>query len=324
MDNPLRVAVIGAGGIGQHHARWYDLSGCEVVAFAGTSEASCERTRARLESYFGFQGRAYQDVDRMLQAERPDIVDVSSPYPLHRAHALAALEAGAHVMCEKPLYWDERKDLEEILAGGRAIVDRARGAGRLLGVSAQYPAAIPHYREFYERVRGAWEPVERISMEMEVKGRKGPKRYEELWIDVGTHPLSLVIGFLPEGKIDFETAICEIEEREVRARFDYIHPEGRCAVDLVLRDIEEGSPIRRFGVNDFTVDWEGYTDEGGIYRAVLGHGEEKVRCKDLLHILIEAFADAVRRGGGQMVVPGEAGLRNLKYQVGLLRRAKRQ
>ena len=321
-DNTLRVAVIGASGIGQHHARWYDLSGCEVVAFAGTSKASCEHTRARLASYFGFRGRTYQDVEAMLREEAPDIVAVTSPYPMHKAHALAALEAGAHVLCEKPFCWDKNKDLDEILADGRAVVAKAKDAGRLLGVSAQYPAGIPHYRAFYDQVRGAWDDVTRITMEMEVKGRKGPKRYEEIWADVAPHALSLVIGFLPDGRMDTGTAVCEIGERENRARFDYVSPGGRCAVDLVLRDIDEGIPARRFGVNGFMVDWEGYVDAGGIYRARLVHGGESLPCDDFLHILVEAFVSLVRGSGRRAVVSGREGLLGLEYQVELLRMAR--
>ena len=323
MGDSLRVAVIGASGIGQHHARWYHLAGCEVAAFVGTSEASCEKTRARLEAYFGFGGRAYQDVSRMLREERPDIVDVSSPHSLHRAHALAALEAGAHVVCEKPLCWDEQKGLDQILEDGRAVVEAAGRAGRLLGVSAQYPAAIPTYRAFYERVRGGWDRVEEISMEMEVMARRVPKRFEKIWIDMGSHPLSLVIGFLPGGRIDYDAATCEVTEWENRARFDYVSAQGRCAVDMVMRTVAEGPPVRRFGVNGFSVDWEGYTDGEGIYRAVLKQGEEAVRCKDFMHVFIEEFVAAVGGEGGRVVVSGEAGLQNLAYQVELLRRAKR-
>ena len=40
MSDRLKVAVIGASGIGQHHARWHHLSGSQVVAFVGTSEES--------------------------------------------------------------------------------------------------------------------------------------------------------------------------------------------------------------------------------------------------------------------------------------------
>jgi len=286
MSGPLRVAVIGASGIGQHHARWYHLAGFEVAAFAGASETSCEKTRARLAEYFGFNGRAYWDVSQLLREEAPDIVDVSSPFYLHREHAIAALEAGAHVLCEKPLCWDDDKNDEEILADGQAVVDAARRAGRLLGVSAQYPAVIPTYRTFHQKVLGPLEKVNRFYMEMEVKGRKGPKSYEEIWIDRITHPLSLVIGFLPGGQIDYDRTRCVIAERENRVQFDYITPAGRCAVEVIMRDIDEGVPIRRFGVNDFLVDWLGYPDAQGIYRAALNHGEEEVRCKDFLHILI--------------------------------------
>lgn len=323
MSGPLRVAVIGASGIGQHHARWYHLAGCEVVAFAGTSEASCEKTRVRLAGYFGFDGRAYWDVPQLLREEAPDIVDVSSPFHLHREHAIAALEAGAHVLCEKPLCWDDDKDDEEILADGQAVVEAARRAGRLLGVSAQYPAVIPTYRAFHEKVLGPMEKVNRVYMEMEVKGRKGPKSYEEIWTDRITHPLSLVIGFLPGGQIDYDSVRCVIAERENRVQFDYLTPSGRCAVEVIMRDIDEGTPVRRFGVNDFLVDWLGYPDEQGIYRAALKYGQEEVRCNDFLHALIERFASAVQGKGGPVVVTGEEGLLNLEYQAALLRLAER-
>lgn len=323
-NRPLRVAVIGASGIGQHHARWYDLSGCEVVAFAGTSRESCDRTRARLASYFGFSGRAYVDVEAMLRVEAPDIVAVTSPYPMHRDHALAALEAGAHVLCEKPFCWDREKALDEILEDGRAIVASARDAGRMLGVSAQYPAGIPHYKALYERVRGSWDDVTRISMEMEVKGRRGPKYFEEIWADVAPHALSLVIGFLPDGTMDAASAFCEIQERENRASFDYVGARGTCSIDLVLRDIDEGDPARRFGVNGFMVDWEGYADTRGIYRARLLHGSESLECDDFLHILVEAFVSNVRGTGRRAVVTGEEGLLGLEYQVELLRKARGQ
>ena len=322
MAEKQRVAVIGASGIGQHHARWYDLCGCDVVSIVGTSAASCEATRQRLETYFGFSGRAYDDVGEMLAAESPDIVDVSSPYERHREHALQALEAGAHVVCEKPMCWDEAKSFDEILGDGRAIVEAAKKAGRLLSVSSQYPAVIPTYRALYEQVRGDWQQVETLSMVMETKGRKGPKSRERIWIDMGSHPLSLVIGFMPDGQVDPASVDFEISERENRLRFDYVEGAGRCAVDVVLRDIDEGTPARRFGANGFMVDWAGYPDEQGIFRARLVHGEDDVCCDDFMHMLIAAFIAGVQGRPEGLIVPGEVGLRNLELQTDLLRDAR--
>jgi len=107
MDEKTKVAVIGARGIGKHHAKWHHLSGAEVVAFVGTSEETCRATAKELRALFDFRGRAYWDVAAMLEQERPDVVDVCSPPDLHKTHTLMALEAGAHVLCEKPLVWDE-------------------------------------------------------------------------------------------------------------------------------------------------------------------------------------------------------------------------
>lgn len=322
MPDRLKVAVIGASGIGQHHARWHHLSGSRVVAFAGTSEESCATTRSQLQAYFGFDGRAYTDVAHMLAAEQPDVVDVSSPFNLHKEHAIMALENGCHVVCEKPLCWDVDRDLDDILADGQAVVHSAEQVGKSLVMSAQYPAGISVYRDFYARVRGAWDKVESLEMEMEVKGRRGPKTREDIWIDVASHPLSLVLGFLPGGEIDWTTVSCTIGERENRARFDVITSEGGCDVRFVLRDIDEGVPVRQFGVNGFLVNWEGFADDEGIYRARLVHGDEAVICRDFMHILIDEFGKHIRGEGGRVVVSGADALKNLQYQIALLKQAE--
>lgn len=320
----LKVGVVGASGIGLHHARWHHLSGSEVVAFVGTSEASCQKTAARLTEYFGFAGRGYTDLAEMLEKEKPDIVDVCSPYHLHRDHVETALNAGCHVVCEKPLSWDVDKSLDEILADGQHIVECAKKANRLLVMSAQYPACIPIYKAFYAQQRGQWDDVLRISMEMEVKGRKGSKSWEEIWIDLASHPISLAMGFLPDYEIDWQRAKSVITERENYAQFDLVGQGKRCGVEIVLRDIDAGTPKRVFGVNDFLVNWEGFADVDGVYRAKLTHGDVSVQCNDFMHILIEDFAKEVAGEQGMVWVSGEDALKNLHAQVALLRLAEKK
>jgi predicted dehydrogenase len=90
----MRAAIVGTGGIAAIHARAIRLLGGEVVGVCGRSKASAE--------VFG-AGRAYDDVQEMLDREKPDVVHVCSPNYLHKEHVLAAFAAGTHVVCEKPV-----------------------------------------------------------------------------------------------------------------------------------------------------------------------------------------------------------------------------
>jgi predicted dehydrogenase len=90
----MRAAIIGAGGIARIHASL-------IQQIGGTVVAVCSRTLAGASS-LGL-GNAYDNVTAMLRAERPDVIHVCSPNYLHKEHVTAALQAGAHVFCEKPL-----------------------------------------------------------------------------------------------------------------------------------------------------------------------------------------------------------------------------
>jgi predicted dehydrogenase len=90
----MRAAIIGSGGIAPIHASL-------IQQIGGTVVAVCGRTLAGARSLA--LGNAYDNLAAMLRAERPEVVHVCSPNFLHKAHTIAAVEAGAHVFWEKPL-----------------------------------------------------------------------------------------------------------------------------------------------------------------------------------------------------------------------------
>ncbi|MFP3903142.1 MAG: Gfo/Idh/MocA family protein, partial [Armatimonadota bacterium] len=123
MTSALKAAVIGASGIGQHHAKWLDKLDCDVVAFAGSSPESVRETADMLEESFGISARGYTDVETLLDEEAPDAVNICSPPDLHYEHFMAAADTGCHILCEKPLTWDEDKSPATLLDEARQMAE---------------------------------------------------------------------------------------------------------------------------------------------------------------------------------------------------------
>jgi predicted dehydrogenase len=124
LSESLRYAVVGAGVIGEVHVASVADLAVDVVAVV---DPVAER-RDRLASATG--GKPYADVPSMLAGEQPDLVIVATPPTSHAAVAVACLDAGAHVMVEKPIAVE--------VAEADAIQRAAERAGRLAIVDLQY------------------------------------------------------------------------------------------------------------------------------------------------------------------------------------------
>lgn len=100
MSKPFKVAFIGAGGIAGAHANNYKkIEGVELIAAADVNAAGL----AKFKENQGVQ-RVYADFKEMLAKETDvDAVSVCTPNGLHAANTIAALEAGKHVIVEKPM-----------------------------------------------------------------------------------------------------------------------------------------------------------------------------------------------------------------------------
>jgi predicted dehydrogenase len=96
----LQIALIGCGGIAHHHMRAI-LEQAGRAAVVGVMDANEQRAREFAEKY-GISG-SYGETNALFQAHRPDLVVITSPSGLHAEQCLRALDAGAHVLCEKPL-----------------------------------------------------------------------------------------------------------------------------------------------------------------------------------------------------------------------------
>src|SRR5436190_11327907 len=119
----LRYAVIGAGVVAPLHLR--AIAALEDAELIGISAIGAGSARARAEE----AGCPLFGNHRELLVLEPDVVVVCTPHPSHPALTAEALEAGAHVLVEKPLAPEARE--------AEAMIEAAERAGRLLGVCFQ-------------------------------------------------------------------------------------------------------------------------------------------------------------------------------------------
>ncbi len=317
--NTLKVAVIGASGIGKNHARWFHQHGCEVCAFVGSSEQSMARTKQNLQDAFGFAGRGYTSVEMMLESAKPDIVCVSSPPPQHFAQALTCLQHGAHILCEKPLVYDPNLAPQELIAQATQLVGEAKKRHLVFGTQMQYGPATKFLIEAVGVAKGE---VREYEMMMETKNIKDKRDFEQIWIDLSPHPLSVLQKIAPNGEP--KNIEATIGERESKASFTLEGPNGPIKARIVVRfDPEANPPQRYFAFNGQKIGYAGRKNASGDFVSFLTSPDgRETELPDLVDLLI---GDFVRACKGEIEVPvsGAEGEQNVAWQLKIMENARR-
>src|SRR2546422_2306691 len=132
------VGIVGLG-FGRAHVPTFQAHGCEVIALCQRDEAAA---RAVAERYGVPQ--VFDRWERMLTEAKPEIVVIAPPPALHETIALAALGAGCHVLCKKPLAMNA--------AQARSMVEAAQRARRtaMTSFNFRYPAAMQRFHAMVE------------------------------------------------------------------------------------------------------------------------------------------------------------------------------
>ncbi len=122
-----RVAFIGAGAIVQnaHIPAFQRLKNVQTVAVCDVNRTRVEQVAAEMNI-----PASYTESEEMLERERPDITVVATPNVFHSTMTIRALEAGSHVLCEKPLALN--------LADAKQMYDVAEAQGRVLSVGTHF------------------------------------------------------------------------------------------------------------------------------------------------------------------------------------------
>lgn len=150
----LKVGLIGLGFMGRAHLKNYIR--LQEEGFPIQVTAICDKDEKKFEGFFtgGNMQVAntefdfslytqYSDIDRMLEEEKFDILDIALPTYLHARIAIRALDLGLHVLCEKPMALNTEE--------GQAMIEAANRNGKKLMI-AQCLRFWPEYEYLQETV----------------------------------------------------------------------------------------------------------------------------------------------------------------------------
>ena len=161
----LRIATIGAGYFSRfHHDAWTRIEGVSLAAVCDTEREKAEGFAERFAI-----PRAYDDAAAMLDAERPDLLDIISPPPSHLPLIRLAAQRGINVICQKPFCGN--------FAEAKAAVEDAERAGILLVVHENFRFQ-PWYGEIKRQLdNGALGELYQASFRLRPGDGQGPRAY---------------------------------------------------------------------------------------------------------------------------------------------------
>ncbi len=128
MATTIRVGIIGCGGIanGKHMPSLRQIPGVQMVAFC---DIVLERAEAARAKYGTPDAQVYEDYRKLLEDKSIDVVHVCTPNRSHSFITVDALDAGKHVMCEKPMAINS--------AEAQKMLDAAKRNGKKLTIGYQ-------------------------------------------------------------------------------------------------------------------------------------------------------------------------------------------
>lgn len=195
----VKVAIIGCGGIaiGKHLPSLQKLEQVELVAFC---DIDVEKAQRAVVEYGTSDAKVYEDYKELLKDTGIDVVHVCTPNISHAEVSVAAMKAGKHVMCEKPM----AKTSEE----AKQMIDVAEETGKKLTIGYQnrFRPDSQYLRKVCQRgdlgevyfakahaIRRRAVPTWGVFLDEEKQGG-GPL------IDIGTHALDLTLWMMDNYK----------------------------------------------------------------------------------------------------------------------------
>jgi predicted dehydrogenase len=288
---PLRTGVIGVGHLGQHHARLYaGLPGSTLVGIVDADVRRAKEIAERLGT------AVYDDVGVLL--EQVEAVSIAAPTSAHHALARRCLEAGIHVLVEKPVTVTP--------AEARALTELARARKAVLQVG--------HIERFNPVMLKA-RPL--IGRPLLVECRRvspftGRSTDVDVVLDLMIHDLDMVLSFQPGAVAEVRAAGAPVVSDKIDVAHAWIAFAGGCTAVLTASRVAANRAREMTVVQRDACLSLDYQSRQATIRRAGGQAAEQIHGGDEepLKLELESFLHAARTGAAPAVSgqDGEAAL----------------
>jgi predicted dehydrogenase len=302
----MRTAVIGVGYLGRFHAQKYAiLPNSELVGIADPSGAARDAVSAELGV------ASYADYRELLG--RVDAVSIVTPTPFHFTAAREFLEAGAHVLVEKPM----TTTVEE----GVALIEAARNADRVLQVG--------HLERFNAAVQ-AVQPILTVPRFIE-SARLAPFKHRgtdvDVVLDLMIHDIDLILSIVRSPVVAVDAIGTRVFSQEIDIANARLRFANGCVANATASRVSRKTERRlRLVQDDAYLSMDLQQKVLTVIRKGVGVGadgmpqvaieESSYEQGDALKAEIEAFLDAAATGCAPPVT-GEDGLLALRTAISI-------
>ena len=314
----LKVAVIGVGTMGKHHARVYSsLDNCELVAVSDVGKEAADAVASQ------FSCKSYTDYKEMLEKENLEAVSIAVPTKLHFDVASYCINLGLHVLIEKPitLTVDEGKKLVELA--------KEKGITLTVGHIERFNPAVIELKKIVDR--GDLGEINSV-----IARRVGimPPRIKDanILVDLAVHDIDVISYLLGEEPVSVShssgNALLDTREDHAELFLQYSKASGFIQANWItpikIRTLavtgdkgyaEMNYMTQELRVYESTINHE--FDDFGDFVVKFGESKGKqveVKKEEPLMLELKNFVDAVINKK-QPVVTGEQALKALEIAV---------
>jgi hypothetical protein len=230
----LKLAILGASGIGKFHARTFDKLNVEVNAILSSSKVTGKATSQDLKDSLGLKVNYYDDLDMLLNKSMPDAVTICTPNELHYEQILKVLDKKIPIFCEKPLFWNKKDNYKAFSKKLKVISDHPNRAIFVNTSGAGYVKSIKNLLPLSKDLNS-------FNFNFITQGNN---KYLEIAEDLMPHGLAMLIELF--GCHDITSFKQEYSENAYKCNFYY----SGCKVNF---DFKEGKLFKKefvFSVNE--------------------------------------------------------------------------